>query len=159
MFRFLNKCAQIEENTALIYHEFANNKKCDPDLAAIWLRMARDEENHAQQLKLAIRLLRDDIADLVKDGGVNPDEMNGLAKSVLGKARNENYELLDMLNDAVVLEDSFRNIHATCALEFKDPSLLATFKRLAQADEVHVEGLNTYLAHYKDDLCSSSIQE
>lgn len=151
MLKFLNKCAQIEEITASIYHEFANNDKCDETLAAIWLKMARDEEGHAQQLKLASRLLKTNTIKRNIGKNVNTDEIIDFASKILSKARNGCYEKLDMLKVAVVMENSFRDIHATAALEFSDPSLLSTFRHLACEDAVHLNALQKYIHHYKND--------
>ncbi len=149
MLKFLNKCAQIEETAALIYHEFSGNAKCDETLALVWEKMARDEEDHAKQLKLAMRL---PVRDIFKSAGANspnPETLNELACSILVRAKEDSYTLLNMLKDAVLLEKEFRKIHATYAIEFKDPSLLETFKRLARADEEHLKALDDYLKDYK----------
>ena len=156
MLKFLNKCAQIEETTALIYHEFANNKHCDETLVTIWKRMAKDEEDHAQQLRLASRLPTRETFQGHRVNGPDPDTLKTLADNILIKAQKENYELLDMLKDAVVLEKEFRKIHATYALEFKNPSLLETFKRLANADAEHLTELDTYLKRFKEKHHSGS---
>ena len=151
MLRFLNECAQIEETTALIYYEFANSKKCHDTLADIWLIMARDEEDHAQQLKRASRLISTNTLSRSIGKSVNTDEIIDFATDVLSKAKNGSYGELEMLKVAVVMENAFRNIHATSVLEFKDPSLLATFRYLACADAVHLKGLDEYIQRYKND--------
>lgn len=149
MYNLLNKCVQIERTTARIYHEFARNKKCDPVLAEIWLTMAEDEEDHVQQLMLAIRLLNKNIGKKNNNLSDTIDELLALAKGILEKARNEDYDIAEMLKDAILMESSFLDIHATHAIAFNDPSLLATFKQLARADELHVKGLKDYLMDYQ----------
>jgi len=149
MYKLLNKCAWIEEVTAWIYHEFARNKKCDPTLAKIWFKMARDEEAHVQQLLLAIRLLNGNIGKKNNHMSDIIDELLALAKGLLEKAKNEDYEIAEMLKDAVFMESSFLNLHAVHAINFEDPSLLATFNQLARADDLHVKGLNEYIMDYQ----------
>ena len=157
MFSFLNKCAQIEKTTALIYYEFANSNKCDETLTAIWLSMARDEEHHAKQLKLASQLISTNTISRSIEKSVNADEIIAFAGNILLKARAGNYEELEMLKVAVVMENAFRKIHATYALEFKDPSLLSTFRYLAVADAVHLKSLNEYIQSYTHEyLCCSA---
>jgi len=157
MFRFLNECAQIEETTALIYYEFANSKKCDDTLADIWLIMARDEEDHAQQLKRASRLIRANTLSKSAGKSVNTEEIIDFATDVLSKAKKGSYGELEMLKVAVVMENAFRNIHASSVLKLKDPSLLATFRYLACADTVHLKTLDEYIQRYQNEpLCSAA---
>ena len=156
MVKFLNTCAQIEETAAQIYHEFASDQKCDEALVAIWQKMAKDEEDHAQQLRLAARLPAKETFTGRRDNGPATDTLKALADGILIKARSEGYELLDMLKTAVILEKEFRKIHATYALEFKNPSLLETFKRLARADAEHLKELDAFLKIFREKHRSGS---
>ena len=150
MVKFINTCAQIEEMAAKVYHEFSRNSHCDAELAAIWRKMARDEEDHAHQLRLVLRLSANEILDNINDKCPNPDELSTRLEQILKEARQGNQELLDMLKVAVVLEKEFRRVHVAAALVFKDQHLLKMFEMLAAADDVHVEDLQLYIKRYRE---------
>ncbi len=149
MVKFLSNCVKLEETAALIYHEFVKNQNCDDTLVQIWKDMARDEEDHANQLKLALRLPIKDVFSGIKDQTPDPEELSKIAQALLERAKQPDLSLLDMLKNAVVLEKEFRKVHALYALKFKDPKLASTFERLSRADDEHLEALNIYLKRYK----------
>lgn len=151
MVKFIKECAKIEETAALIYHEFSRNKHCDAELVKIWQDMARDEEDHALQLKFALRVPLGEAFSGVRNNCPDPEKLYALASGILQKTRENGCQLLEMLKDAVTLEKEFCKIHATYALEFKEPGLLKTFKALANADAEHLQALQNYLKRYKEE--------
>lgn len=150
MVKFLNKCAEIELQAAQIYFVFSANPNCDQTLAKIWGTMARDEENHAAQLRLAMRLPMNESFEKLKEGIADPDELFQVARQIESRARGSVLSVLEMLKTAVVLEREFRKLHATYVLTFKDPKLLDVFQRLARADEQHVGELQEYIKLFKE---------
>ncbi len=149
MHKFLNICAEVEETVAQIYHEFASNPQSDAALVRIWKDLAKEEEAHAQQLKLAMRLPVKHVFNGLSKGTPSPEELHQVALDLLKKARGGEMGLLDMLKSAVLLEKEFRKVHATCSLQFKDESLKATFTALAKADADHLAALDDYLTKFK----------
>lgn len=150
MVKFINTCARIEEMAAKVYHEFSRNSRCDAELTAIWSKMARDEEDHAHQLRLVMRLSATEILEKISEKCPDPEELSTRLEQILQDAREGNQEVLEMLKVAVVLEKEFRRVHVATSLIFRDPNLLKTFERLAAADDVHVRELQAYIKRFKE---------
>lgn len=149
MQKFLNACAEVEEAIGQIYREYEKLSQGEEVLEQIWRDMARDEDAHAQQLRLAMRLPVKTAFAGIKEGAPDLDELRRVAAEALVEARTGKMKLLEMLKTAVSLENNFRGIHAGCALLFKDPSLQKTFKALARADQEHLAALDAYLKGFK----------
>lgn len=151
MIKFLEKCAQIEHLVSEIYHEFAGNPENDEALANIWKDMARDEEDHCQQLRLAARLPARDAFSGINKNCPEPEALYEQAGTLLEKVRSNKLSMLEMLKTAVILEKEFRKLHVGYALEFKDTTLRSTFERLSRADAEHLRELDAYLKKYKEE--------
>ena len=149
MIRFLEKCAQIEHIVSEIYLEFAGNQENDAVLASIWKDMARDEEDHCQQLRLAARLPAEESFSTINGKCPEPEPLYVQAGMILEQVKQRQFSVLERLKTAVALEKEFRKIHASYALVFKATELRATFDRLARADADHLRELDTYLKQYK----------
>lgn len=150
MIKFLEKCAQVEHLVSEIYFEFAGNQENDDALTRIWKDMARDEENHCQQLRLAARLPIRETFSGINPKSPKPEPLHELAGSILEKAKQTPPSKLDMLKTAVLLEKEFRKLHTAAALEFNDAGLRKTFDSLSRADSEHLRELDAYLKEYKE---------
>ena len=149
MQKFILKSIEIEDLAQLIYQEFYKNKRCSEELLHIWQQMAQDEGDHAQGLRLALRLHNTETFLGIRTDCPNPEELKGQLEEMLEKAKTAGFSEYEMLRNAVTLENRFRKFHATYALVFKDPGLFKTFNALARADAEHLEGLNSYITKYK----------
>lgn len=149
MKKFLQKSQEIETLAAEVYRDFAKSSEGNEKLAEIWLQMAKDEEDHALALKLALRVPHEEAFEKVSENCPDPDELKTLMTEISERAKSGTASEYEMLRDAVSLENNFRKFHATYALVFKEESLLKTFKALARADELHLEHLNEYIREYK----------
>jgi rubrerythrin len=150
MKKFLVKSVEIEEMAADVYRQFARNDKSGERLTKIWRQMAKDEEDHALALKLALRVPYEETFSGLRDDCPDPDKLKTMITEILERAKEGVSDEHQMLKDAVILENNFRKFHATYALAFNDESLLKTFKALSRADELHLKGLNDYLKEYKE---------
>ena len=150
MIRFLEKCAQIERLVSEIYFEFAGSQENDEALTNIWKDMARDEENHCQQLRLAARLPVRETFSGINPKSPEPESLYEQATTILEKAKQTPFSRLDMLKTAVILEKEFRKLHTAVALEFNDADLRKTFDSLSRADSEHLRELDAYLKGYKE---------
>ena len=150
MIRFLEKCAQVEHLVSEIYFEFSGSQENDEALTRIWKDMARDEENHCQQLRLAARLPIRETFSGINPKCPKPEPLCEQASTILEKTKQNPFSMLDMLRTAVVLEKEFRKLHTAAALEFSDADLRKTFDRLSRADSEHLRELDAYLKEYKE---------
>lgn len=151
MVRFLASCALVEETSGKIYREMATTAQAakDETLAAVWTAMAADEEDHANQLRMAARLSREDIFERAVGAIPEPVEMLTRAESLLEQVRGGMLNELQMLEVAVELEGEFQKLHAAYALVFKDESMQKMFNALARAEAKHIEGLFERVRQFK----------
>ena len=47
----LERCRRLEERAAGLYRSFAAGSRSDPRLCALWIEMAREEEQHARSIE------------------------------------------------------------------------------------------------------------
>ena len=151
MKRILEMFVRIELLAGQIYTEFAASDKSDDELKKIWLKMARDEQDHANALKLALRLPSDEFMPYVHKDCPDPEASIRTLSTILGRAKTHSDTKVQMLADAVMIEKTFRVVHATYSLSFKGQSLQQTFARLSRSDEEHVAELKKYIEHYKQE--------
>jgi rubrerythrin len=149
MKKFIASSIEIETVAALIYYEFAKSKVSNEELAVIWKDMAKDEEDHANALRLAARVPSEETFQGIQEDCPNPESIMELLNTLLARAKKGHEAELSMLKDAVILENKFRKFHATYALIFKDPGMQKTFSALARADDKHLEALKLYIKEFK----------
>jgi len=150
MRQVIAKFVEVEEIAARTYEEFAKNRSCEPNLEKIWLAMAKDEHDHAMQLKFALRLPFYQTFDGFSDRCPSPDEARRFVDAAYNKALLGNQSPQEMLDTALEIENRLLKIHAVYVLMFKEPSLLQLFKSLARADEEHVQRLESYVKSYRE---------
>jgi rubrerythrin len=143
LIKFLTACALVEESLANIYREMAAASAMkDRELSAIWMEMARDEEDHAQQLRMAARLTRDNAFDAEASKiDIDPSVLTSRANAFLEQIVSGQLTESDMLRIALELEEEFSRLHATSALAFRDGSLKEMFKAMARAEDKHTASL------------------
>jgi rubrerythrin len=151
MIKFLTACAHVEETAAQIYRTMQQAAVAEnqADLKKLWEGMAADEEAHSQQLRLAARLSRERVFDLVEPSQENhPTVLLKRAELMLDYVRSKKLSELEMLHIADELERDFHKIHTTYTLLFQDPSMKKTFEALAKADETHVASLQDRIRRF-----------
>lgn len=141
---FMNRCAEIEDILAQIYRELAEVFATDRDLEDIWLGMADDEGEHAREIRLAKRMLKDDIivCEQVSDAQIR--RLLSRARDILAKVRRSVLPIKEALRLSLHLEDEFRQVHVLCAVRFADSAVQKIFERLGRADREHVARLAEY---------------
>lgn len=154
MNRFLQLCAEIEDLAAQIYQELERQSAGNERLQEIMRRMALDEEDHARQLRFALRVSPKDTFEGVSANTGDPYALKLRANQLLQQAKEETFDEYALLKVAVELENDFHKIHASHSLLFKDPTMKKLFESLARADQLHVADLSKYLRDYKDRLRS-----
>ena len=84
---FLNRCAEVEETLAQIYTELAVTVAAEQTLKNIWLAMADDEGEHAREIRMAVRMLKEDIVvgEQVPDAEIR--QLLAQARDLLAKVR------------------------------------------------------------------------
>lgn len=142
----LADCAAIEENVGKIYRTMAANEEISAELREILLKMADDEDLHAEKIRFALRLYREKVFDEVR---LPHERVKGLlaeTHTMLARLANEPFGEHEALMTMIRLERDFCQVHVEAVAQFKDPSLLKLFESLAGDDASHRETLDNYLA-------------
>lgn len=151
MRKFINQCAEVEKLIAKTYKVFAESEYTDGELAGVWKQLAKDEEDHAMQLDFANRMPIDVAFRGVSKSTPDPVELYQVVNEVYQKACNGYQDCMEMLNDALTLENGLQGIHASHALLFNEPSLLQMFQSLADSEEEHLAKLHNYRDKFKQE--------
>ena len=137
--RTLQLCCELEREMGDLYRDFAGLHADDVELARLWLKTAREEDNHAKQFELAL-LYREEIAAT----SISPSE----AGALLAAAREKRQGAVDSapspeqaLRFAIELEERFASFHMTAVGIFKTPKLKGLFESMMAADRDHVGAL------------------
>ena len=141
----LADCASIEENVAKIYRLMATNPKISDELREILLKMAADEDQHAEKIRFALRLYREQVFGDIKLPQERIKQLLAETHSILAKLTTEPFGEHEALMTMVRLERDFCQVHVEAVAEFKDPAMLRLFESLAGDDASHRETLENYL--------------
>ncbi len=145
---FLELCGAIELANARLYHTFANFHTADPEIAALWRKAAREEENHAAQFNVA----RLGNAGMVAGTNLSLDAVRGMKckiDEVISEAIIQPPTPRRALQIAGELEDSMAELHSVTALVFAHASHKRLFQAMMAADRGHVETLRAALLAYE----------
>ncbi len=148
---FLRICAEIEATIEQVYQLFARKSEGNPELVKLWRQLAQDEFAHTQQLQLAERMLKPDIAqpnpNLPTD---KAQKMLDQVKAFLAKAEDAPLSELDCLKASIRLEKDFMVVHLDNSLQLIDPGLRQMFGALARDDEAHFDLLRAYVRKHDE---------
>jgi rubrerythrin len=141
MKRHINICIRIEDTIGKIYRKMAESAGLSAQARQVLLGLAEEEEDHAGQLRFALRFPEDLVVKSL------PAMMNQ-AQQLLEEAQIifENAEL-NQVNDqqairiGIELEKKFCQAHIANSFEFSDDSLKKMFAAMAKADELHCQRL------------------
>ena len=152
----LEKCRRIELLSKDLYTRFAETYLDSPEAVYLWRKTATEEENHAEQFTLALKLKKGlqlhstislDTADKLIDRLVNV--IDGLpAKSL---------SLIDALEFAIKLEQYLVKFHISCIATFKDPSFEKLFKAMMASDQGHIASIEALYKKVSAEAAISSL--
>jgi rubrerythrin len=146
--RVLEICRDVELANAELYKYFAEIFNSQQELAELWRKTAREEENHALQFVLAINLCGEEMIDsLAVDDSVAKNMLH-IVKSLSDEARKNKTSMLDALRTAIKLEENLATFHMTTAVNFVAESHKKLFAAMMKADKNHLADLREfYMRH------------
>ena len=147
--QLLEKCQKLEEVAAEMYHLLAQAHKSDPGICALWEKTAKEEENHASQFSLAIRMKKG-LSVEIKAEKSKVEKTLEMAESKLEEIKNGPSQIRKALEDMVMLEEVFSEFHLTSTMCFPDESHKKLFQAMMSADKDHVGSLKKAFANLKD---------
>lgn len=136
--RTLEICEQIERCNADIYRHFARTFANMPDMAALWHKTALEEENHAHQFTLAIKLQHLNVIEETTIDTLKADEFLAHVKSVYDGVVAANPSKFYALVTALNLEEKLAEFHANAVAVFVDDSFKKLFTAMMKADREHI---------------------
>lgn len=141
---FLDLCALFELKIGDLYTHFAKLFAEDAELSSLWRKTALEEENHAQQFRMAVRLQGSGIkyvnTDLSK-AVANLRKLQAAVEKYIGMTLSPQ----DALRLAIKLEDQVAVLHMDTIVVFEDPELKRLFEAMMECDKGHVSMLQNYL--------------
>ena len=148
MRKFLTTCAAIEKTIADIYRRFVDTVPCNGELKAIWLRMAKEEDQHAMEINFAARLPPEGLFKVKEMTQARVEELYDFTKKVLDQARTSTLPAKTAVDYTLKLEEEFLAVHIASAVEFEEKSMSKMFQSIAQSEEEHCRAIREYHSRY-----------
>lgn len=136
----LEKCRDIELLCGDIYSYFAEVFSEDREIQLLWRKTAVEEQNHADQFALAIKLRRGISCQVILDAAQADYKISQLQK-YLSMIRISPPSLIEALESALKLEESITKFHLENIVLFEDPGLRKMFVAIKASDDRHIESL------------------
>jgi rubrerythrin len=134
----LDTCSLIEERCAHIYRHFERIFSDASDIAALWHKMANDEDHHAAQFKLAALHLGQNKKDAdFKDRKLKAvlDKLDSIHLTV----ETDQPSLSEAFEIALVIEMELAERHIESILTYGDYGLSDLFFKMEKYDQGHLE--------------------
>jgi rubrerythrin len=145
MRQLLLQCIEIEETIGKIYRKLAEGPAGDGALRALLFGLANDEDSHANQLRLASRLLTENIFAGANIPRQRVAESLQQARDFLRHVQTAPLDLKTTIALAMRLEKDFADVHAHCAVDFADAKMAELFRSLAADDKRHAQAMNQFV--------------
>lgn len=156
--RFLDICAELELKFAKLYYHFAEIHAENTELALLWRKTAREEEDHARQFHLASRLKGLGMQSLTADMNQAVIHMQETAEIIVQLlASSPSPEAALLL--AVEFEERMDKYHMSSVVLFSDPQLKKLFEAMMKNDQEHVSMLQDAqkIISLRKDQCISAV--
>lgn len=134
----LENCCIIEEKCAHIYRHFSKLYLEQPDITALWNRVASEEDRHADLFRLAIRNINTGLHDL----NFSCKKLNQILtnlESIHSIVRTNQLTLPEAFEIALHMEKSLAEFHIDSIVKFVDEDLSKLFIRMEKYDQGHLE--------------------
>jgi len=134
----LENCCIIEEKCAHIYRHFGKLYPDKPAIAALWNKVASEEDHHADLFRLAIRGMKSGLKDLE----ISSKKLNSVLKnleSIHCIVTTKHLTLPEAFELALHIERSLAEFHIDSIVKFADTDLSKLFIRMERYDQGHLE--------------------
>lgn len=136
--RIMEVCRDIELWCAELYKFYADHFKDNPEISELWKKTADEEDNHANQFTLAIKLRRQGAIDSVMMDPFRAENTLNVIKSIYDGVRHTKPSLEDALRSAIKLEHKLAEFHSVAITCFVDDSFKKMFTAMMKADDYHI---------------------
>lgn len=134
----LETCCLIEERCAHIYRHFGRLFSEEPDISALWHKVATEEDHHANLFRLAMRHLGTEVKDIdLIDKKLN-SIVNKL-ESIHSAIETTRPTLSQAFEIALHIERKLAEYHIDSILTYADNGLSELFITMEKNDQGHLE--------------------
>jgi rubrerythrin len=145
----LEKCKEIELLCKDLYTLFAELFAGNDDIAQLWQKTANEEQNHAEQFTMAIRLKKGLSCQVIADSK-RVESMLLNMRTLIEKVKLHPPKLLEALSSAIKLENHLSEFHLGCVVIFEDTNCKNLFTAMMNSDQEHISSLQ---AAYENLAC------
>ncbi len=148
--RVLVLCRDMEATMAELYFFLAAHHKDYGPVAALWLKTAREEQNHARQFEMAAS-----HEEAIGELDLSVDDARALFESVsmeYNRLQKEQPEVIDALKTTVHLEECLVDFHVARMAQFHESATKKLFAAMLAADRDHIGALKRKLAEFTERL-------
>ena len=139
--KVLELCRDIELKVSALYLHFSDVFKNNTQMSALWKKTSQEEDNHAKQFELAIKLVKQDALDSVSINIMEVEKYLKIIELEYDRAINDPPSFLDALKMAINAENLFLKLHMTSIASFTDLSYQELFNAMMKHDKEHIETL------------------
>ena len=141
---YLAHCEKIAESIGDVYRAMAESVPCNDRMRGIWQQLAKDEDDHALQVRFALRLHPKDVLESQRLTTEAVDRFLHRVQSIL-----QGMEELPMTEKGALrlsrqLEEDFHRLHVASVELFRDQKMKDMFRCLARQDDDHAALLKKY---------------
>jgi len=139
----LEKCRTIELLNKELYTRFAETYTDSPEAVYLWRKTATEEENHAEQFTLALKLKK----GLQLHSTIALDTADKLItrlRNVIEGLPAKTLSLIDALEFAIKLEQYLVKFHLSCVATFSDASFQNLFNAMMASDQGHIAAIEAF---------------
>lgn len=136
----LEKCREIEFLCKELYEYFAVIHADNVDAARLWNKTTIEEQNHADQFTLLLKLRK----GLNCQVSVDPERIDKIIdtlKVVIARSKEQPPTFADALNSAIHLEKYLAEFHLSCVVVFEEISFKKMFDAMMLSDQEHIGSL------------------
>lgn len=140
MLTVLERCAEIELKNMELYDLFADCFAADVEMARLWRKVARDEEEHANQFRLVAKMRSGGIESVNVDPWKAENAIK-VVQSIISAVKRSPPSPEDALRSAIKLEEHLSAFHVECIATFEDEQLKKLFHAMMTVDDTHMKCL------------------
>lgn len=139
--KHLNICIKIEETVGAIYRSMLKSNRLSANVRETLAELAADEDDHASQLRFALRFPEGAVVNSLPEMLKEAQEMLQQAESMQKKVEQIEVDDQQAISVGVELEKRFCQAHIGNSFEFKEGQLKNMFAAMAKEDERHCQRL------------------
>lgn len=152
----LEKCRTIELLSQELYTRFAENYADIPEAVYLWRKTAVEEENHAEQFTLALKMRK--CLNMKSTITLETaDKLIARLKNVIAGLPSNRLSLLEALEFAIKLEQYLVKFHLSCVAVFNDDSFQKLFNAMMASDQGHIAAIEEYYQKLRAENAISSL--